>query len=220
MIDIRTPADELIGHFVNYRKQVSPSLKKLLPKEDFRLYAVSTRFPEKPGKEAVLTPADDGVYDIRWGIRDIRLIVTSQIAEEKRNAMWLMFSALRDRVRYGFSHYRGKLHEMSSAIRRMLRKYKAERIIGMSYTLENFRHDVVREALGYMTPNQITEFFPDELIGKIPPKKRLRGLSADEIFGAFPAEERLRGLSPEEIRAYLKKIPLSRIAIRQGEFFC
>ena len=40
-------ADELIGHFVNYRKQISPSLDKLIPKVDFRLYAVSTRYPRK-----------------------------------------------------------------------------------------------------------------------------------------------------------------------------
>src|ERR1700678_4190445 len=31
---------ELIGHFVNYMKQVSPSFDKLLPSTDFRLYAV------------------------------------------------------------------------------------------------------------------------------------------------------------------------------------
>src|SRR5712692_2455901 len=30
---------ELTGHYVNYRKQVSPSLQRLLPEEQFRLYA-------------------------------------------------------------------------------------------------------------------------------------------------------------------------------------
>ena len=39
--------DELVGHYVNYRKQSSPSLEELLPVEDFRLYAVSTRHPGK-----------------------------------------------------------------------------------------------------------------------------------------------------------------------------
>lgn len=33
---------ELLAHFVNYRKQVSPSLKNLLPESEFRLYAIST----------------------------------------------------------------------------------------------------------------------------------------------------------------------------------
>src|SRR5690349_11038005 len=36
---------ELTGHYVNYRKQVSPSLQRLLPEEEFRLYAVCARFP-------------------------------------------------------------------------------------------------------------------------------------------------------------------------------
>jgi len=70
-------ADELIGHFVNYRKQVSPSMKNLLPEEDFRLYAVCTRYPKKLAKKAVFKPVSEGVYDSAWGSRDIRLIVIS-----------------------------------------------------------------------------------------------------------------------------------------------
>jgi hypothetical protein len=38
---------ELIGHYVNYRKQVSPSLNQLLPESQFQLYGISTRFPKK-----------------------------------------------------------------------------------------------------------------------------------------------------------------------------
>jgi hypothetical protein len=191
-------ADELIGHFVNYRKQVSPSVNRLLPKNDFKLYAVCTRFPEKLVKQTDLVQIKEGVYDFRWGVRNIRLIVTSKIAKKKQNAMWLMFSAIADSVRYGVSAYRRRMDEMSTAIRRLLKKYGTEGIITMPYTMEDFRKDVVREALGYMTPDEIMEKFPDELLGKIPPTKRLRGLSTDEI---------LRGLSPEEIRAYLKKLP-------------
>src|SRR4051794_40453214 len=37
---------ELIGHFVNYCKQCSPSLNELLPVEEFRLFAVCSRFPQ------------------------------------------------------------------------------------------------------------------------------------------------------------------------------
>jgi hypothetical protein len=36
---------ELTGHYVNYRKQISPSLEKLLPEQEFRLYAVCSRYP-------------------------------------------------------------------------------------------------------------------------------------------------------------------------------
>jgi len=174
-------ADELIGYFVNYRKQVSESLKKLLPKEDFRLYAVCTRFPGKLSKLVTLMPVAEGVYDFRWGIRDIRLIVTSRITKKKRNAMWLMFSAVADSVGYGVSHYSGKMDEMSSAIERLLTGYGTERIIAMTYTIEDFREEMKQRALKFLTPEEIAKAFP-----------------AEALFKAFPAEE---------IRAYLKKLP-------------
>jgi hypothetical protein len=47
---------ELIGHYVNYRKQVSPSFAELLPAARFRLYAVSTRFPQKLARQIAFTP--------------------------------------------------------------------------------------------------------------------------------------------------------------------
>ena len=36
---------ELVGHYVAYRKLVSPSPSELLPEDQFRLYAVAARFP-------------------------------------------------------------------------------------------------------------------------------------------------------------------------------
>ncbi len=191
-------ADELIGHFVNYRKQVSPSLKKLLPEEDFRLYAVCTMFPAKLAKKAEPKPVTEGVYDFRWGSRDIRLIVTGRISKEKRNALWLMFSAVADNVGYGFSNYNGKMDEMSTAMSDLLRIYKTERIIAMPYTIEDYRNEIKQRALKILTPEEILKTFSaQEIIRGLPAEERLRGL---------PAEERLRGLSPEEIKAYLKKL--------------
>ncbi|MGH7455367.1 MAG: hypothetical protein ACRENG_28700, partial [bacterium] len=80
--------DELIGHYVNYRKQSSPSLKELLPVEFFRLYAVSTRHPENLEKQAALTLVKQGVYDLDWGSQQIRLIVLSEVPKVERNALW------------------------------------------------------------------------------------------------------------------------------------
>jgi hypothetical protein len=51
-------------------------------------------FPAKLAKQAEPKPVKEGVYDFRWGSRDMRLIVTSRISKEKRNALWLMFSAI------------------------------------------------------------------------------------------------------------------------------
>ena len=53
---LREPFDdwalkELTGHYVNYRKQISPSFQDLLPEEEFQLYGVwfplstKTRYP-------------------------------------------------------------------------------------------------------------------------------------------------------------------------------
>ena len=36
---------ELVGHYVAYRKLVSPTPSELLPEDHFRLYAVCARFP-------------------------------------------------------------------------------------------------------------------------------------------------------------------------------
>ena len=46
---------ELIGHYVNLRKQVSPSLQDLLPESDFRLFAVCVRFPQNLVSRVPLT---------------------------------------------------------------------------------------------------------------------------------------------------------------------
>jgi hypothetical protein len=59
---------ELVGHYVNYRKQESTSMDEdeLLPEGDFRLFAVSARFPQQlasvpgVGMKQVL----QGVYDV------------------------------------------------------------------------------------------------------------------------------------------------------------
>jgi hypothetical protein len=59
---------ELVGHYVNLRKQVSPSMDEdeLLPEEQFRLYAVSARYPQQLASQlgTALRPVMEGVYDV------------------------------------------------------------------------------------------------------------------------------------------------------------
>jgi hypothetical protein len=52
---------EVVGHYVNHRKQCSPSLKDLLPETDFRLYAVCMRFPHNLAQQIPLTKVREGV---------------------------------------------------------------------------------------------------------------------------------------------------------------
>ena len=60
---------ELIGHFVNYRKQSSPSLQDLLPENDYRLFAVCARYPQRLAKQVTLTRTSKRVFTkyASWG---------------------------------------------------------------------------------------------------------------------------------------------------------
>jgi len=80
--------DELLAYYVNYRRQASAAAKKLLPADDFRLYAVCTRMPKKLASIVPLKPLKKGVYEIQWGMQKIRIIVLSQVPKIKRNAIW------------------------------------------------------------------------------------------------------------------------------------
>jgi hypothetical protein len=46
MLNVRGSWAQLTGHYVNYRKQVSPSLDSLLPQMEFRLYAVAHEYSQ------------------------------------------------------------------------------------------------------------------------------------------------------------------------------
>src|SRR5580698_1877779 len=87
---------ELVGHYVNLRKQVSPSMDEadLLPPEDFRLFAVSVRFPQQlAGNNVPLEPVKQGVYDIQYFGGRIRLVVVNQLPTAEHNAMLHMYSS-------------------------------------------------------------------------------------------------------------------------------
>ncbi len=103
---LREPLDgwslkELVGHSVNYRKQVSPSLDRLLPENSFRLFAISTRFPRKLAGQVELRRIESGIYDVQWGTDVIRLLVLCEIPATDQNALLNLFSGDKSRVTYG-----------------------------------------------------------------------------------------------------------------------
>ncbi len=97
--------NELVGHYVSYRKLVSPK-EKFVPEECFRLYAVSTRFPRNLSASVTLKEYKKGVYDVIWGNLRISLIVLSRISQDRKNAIWHLFSAIPEAVRQGADTYR------------------------------------------------------------------------------------------------------------------
>jgi hypothetical protein len=89
---------ELLAHYVNYRKQVSPSLKDLLAETEFRLYGISARFPRELAAEVPLVPVQPGVYNCRWATDVVRVVVVHQLPLLEHNALLLLFCALPEQV--------------------------------------------------------------------------------------------------------------------------
>src|SRR5262249_33989245 len=148
---------ELIGHYVNYRKQVSPSTDDLLPESDFRLFAVCVRSPQKLAEQVTLTPVRPGVYEVRVVTLWIRIIVVHELPQEEQNAM-LLFSARPEPRRYGAEHYRPHSAETSTLLYQLLMAYSEDP--DMANKIEEF----VRQSI-------------DELLQKLPPEVLLKHLS-------------------------------------------
>lgn len=189
--------DELLGHSVNYRKQVSSALKLFLPSEDFKLYAVCTRAPEKLAKEAELHLVQAGVYEIKWGSKLVRVIVTSQVPQTPNNAVWNLFSGIAEHVQHATATYRWRRSDNSGILNQLFQNYQIEGM-NMPYTWNDYYRDVTREHLDWLPK--------EELLAKLSVEDRLRGLPPEERLRGLPAEEFLKRLAPEDIEAYLNKV--------------
>ena len=184
--------DELVGHYVNYRKLISPK-SGLLPKSDFQLYAVATRQPQELASHHTPRPtARPGVYDIRWGTPMVRLIVLTQIDPHPRNAAWELFGTRQEQIRHGAAHYRPHRPETWELLRCLYLTHILEDPT-MAYTMEEFAREARQRFLQELTPEELRA-----MLDQLPPEERLRGLKPEEVFQRFAPEERLRGLGPEE----------------------
>ncbi|MBF0227463.1 MAG: hypothetical protein HQK76_18615 [Desulfobacterales bacterium] len=201
--------EELIGHYVNYRKQSSPSLDKLLPSDDFRLYAVTPLYPQKLFKDKgdKFQKYKEGVYDLDFNfVKSVRVIVLKEISNEDKNAMWNLFSAVPKSVSYGAEHYHWKSYDVSSIINVLYKKYNMEGI-NMPYTFQDFRRDYVLMNLDEIPLDDILKrFSPDERLKGLSPDERLKGLSPDDILKRFSPDKRLEGLSKEDLLKKLKDL--------------
>jgi hypothetical protein len=203
---------ELIGHYVNYRKQVSPSMQDLLPETDFRLFAVCARYPQQLAQQVPLTPLRPGVYEIQVLTLRIRVIVAGQLPQEEQNAMLHLFSAREELLRYGREHYRPYSGETSSLLYQLLEAYSEDPNVSevmkelYRQTLDDiFAKLPQEEILRRLSLAQRLEGLPaEERLKGLPAEERLKGLPAEERLKGLPAEERLKGLSAEEV---LKALP-------------
>jgi hypothetical protein len=180
--------DELLGHYVNYRKQVSPSMDNLLPSRDFRLYAVAARYPEKLARKVQLHERAEGVYDFTWGSRLVRLIVTGRVAQTKRNAVWELFSGIPERVAHGAAGYEWHIQGLSSVISTLYTHYRLEGI-QMPYTVKDYFREVTLEHLDSLTPEE-----------------RLKGISPEEALKFFFPDENEGNIDAEQMKLYIQQI--------------
>jgi hypothetical protein len=88
---------ELTGHYVNYRKQVSPRGRPV-PEDPFRMVAVCARQPRDLLASVPPAPLRPGVYICRRGTDAIRLVVAAELPREERNALLHLFSAAPEQV--------------------------------------------------------------------------------------------------------------------------
>ena len=168
--------EELIGHYVNYRKAFAPREAATR----FGLYAVTTRRPRTLAEQVALEPVKPGVYRLPMLGRTITLIVLREVEPCPRNALWEIFSFEAAKVAAGADAYRWRQDDHFPILEEIYRRYR-EAGIPMSYTFQDFRRDLARETLPELTP--------EERLRGLPPEERLRGL---------PPEERLLGLSDED----------------------
>jgi hypothetical protein len=227
---------ELVGHYTTYRKLVSPDLNHLLPEEDFRLYAATTRYPLNLEKPLGLTKRQTGVYDVEC-CHPIRLLVLGEFPPTPNNAFWQLFSVNAEKVLFGQKNYQWRQRRLSSVINQLFKRYLLEDLI-MSYTVEdyvkNYQKDFlqelsVEERLAGLSPDEVLQrfspdevlqrfspdevlqrFSPDEVLQRFSPDEVLQCFSPDEVLQHFSLDQRLQGLSPDEIEAYLTKLKSQR----------
>jgi hypothetical protein len=128
-------------------------MEQLLPEEQFRLFAVSARYPYNLAGQVAWTQVKPGVYDCRRGTDLIRVLVLGQLPRSEHNAMLHLFSASQEQVRYGAEHYRQRSDETSTLIHRLIEQYRKEGVT-MPYTMADFRRDYVKEHLKNLIPEE------------------------------------------------------------------
>jgi hypothetical protein len=173
---------ELIGHYVAYRKLVSPSPTELLAEDHFRLFAVCARFPQNLSGQVPWQHRHPGVYHCQWGTDAVTVIVAGELPREAHNAPLHLFSASPELVGFGRTAYQRRSETTSQLLGLLFERLEKEGF-AMSYTMEDFKRDYNRE-----------QFL------KLTPEKR------QEILESLPLEQRLAGASAEEIRQYLEQM--------------
>lgn len=155
----------------------------MLAEDQFRLYAVCARFPQKLSGQVPWQERQAGVYACQWGTNVVRVIVAGQLPREEQNAALHLFSASPGVVDFGRNAYRQHSANTSSLIRVLFEKYKVEEIV-MPYTIEDFQRDYAREHFAKLTIEEQLDAL------KAIPTEVLKSLIAERLAGESKKESR------------------------------
>ncbi len=128
-------------------------------------------------------------------IVDIRIIVLNELPLSQRNAALAFFTFDAEKVKFALENYDWTYEDGSTLINQLLKKYNLEGI-DMSYTIEDFRHDVAIEYLESLEPREVIE--------RVNIEKILKSLDIEEILKNLDAVEILKSLRTRDIENYLK----------------
>ncbi|MFM7199401.1 MAG: hypothetical protein ACKO6N_01305 [Myxococcota bacterium] len=193
--------DELLGHYVNYRKQVTPDDQVLVDEGAFKLLAVCARRPVKVLKRVRAKELKQGVYEVSWGSQEVTLVVCGEVEACQRNALWLMFSAESTRVELGLASYRWRQESLNLLRTQLYNQYTLEGF-KMGYTIADYRRDYVIPTIAQFVREE-----PEFTLALIPPELRLKGLTPEELLKGLTPEERVKGLTRQQLEAFLKTLP-------------
>ena len=182
--------DELLSHYVNYRKQVSPNFDDLLPDDGFRLFAISARMPDGLRKRKPLDEVRQGVYEVEWGLTPIRIIVAGQLPETEPNALLHLFSASEPLLEYGRRHCRIQSPETSTLVLKLFGDYVVEGLT-MPVDREDFLKKAKKRIVQESTIEERLEgLAPAQRLEGLAPAQRLEGLAPEQIIEGMPPDER------------------------------
>ena len=208
--------NELVGHYVNYRKQCSPSMQELLPETDFRLFAVSVRFPQGLAQQVELRPLQEGVYEVRHFTGSLRVVVVHQLPRREHNAMLHLFSAKLDLLQYGAEHYRVRSAETSTLLLQLFERYSLEGSV-MPDALEEFARETIAEIVRKLSAGEPILGLPAaDILRKLPAEERLKGVPAAELLKGLSVDELLAALSPEKREALARRLKGNDLPTAQG----
>jgi len=216
--------EELISHFVSYRKIVSSNEhashtnekpKKLIPYDQFQLYALTAHHPKALAKAYPLTAVRQGVYELAVLSNTMRIIVLRELPKTANNTIWHLFSGDKSLIEFSAKHHRWKQQDVSRLTNRIFEQYGLEGIL-MAYTMEQFLEEEKQALLNSLTPEERLRGLDAETrlqgldaetrLQGLGAEERLRGLDAKTVLEQYDIKERLQGLSPEQIEAYLLKL--------------